>query len=172
MCVPIYNQFAKAGIPVKGSRSCQARLKNIFNHTKPEGWKTFTHAVVDNNKVNKISAILEGCKSMLKWIGNIHCLYSKGLFGLKCRLHVVNIEHPSNHWHHQNWSYIVSHLKHAFSVGLLNVCQPLFLNCGGDWFKITILSIVGQRPKNKDAKHFGQKVSKSRIVVGPFESVL
>ena len=37
ICVSIYNQFAKAGTPVKGSGSCQAQLKNIYNHTKPEG---------------------------------------------------------------------------------------------------------------------------------------
>ena len=35
-----------------------------------------------------------------------------------------------------------------------------------------LLSIVGQRPKIKGAKHFGQRISKSRIVVGSFESVL
>ena len=31
---------------------------------------------------------------------------------------------------------------------------------------------MGQRPKIKGTKHFGQKISKSRIVVGSFESVL
>ena len=35
-----------------------------------------------------------------------------------------------------------------------------------------LLSIVGQRPKIKGAKHFGKKISKYKIVVGSFESVL
>ena len=89
------------------------------------------------------------------------------------RLHIVNIERRSNHWHHQYWICIVCHLNPGLFSGVIEcVSASTLLNCGGDWFKITILYIVGQRPKNKGTKYFGQKISKSRIVEGSFESIL